>query len=109
MATTAPRTFKTHLVVRDWYARHLGFSTVLEADWFVYLASGGQRPFALAFMRAGLNDQLPQFRAAITGDALIVTIEVDDVRATLDVVRASGAEPVVSLRDEPWGQPLHAA
>lgn len=89
--------------------RHLSFTVVLETDWFVYLASSGHRQFALAFMRAGLNDQLPQFRAAITGDALIVTIEVDDVRATLDVVRASGAEPVVSLRDEPWGQPLHAA
>lgn len=91
-------------VARDWYVRHLGFVAVVETDWFVYLASSGQRPFALAFMRAGLDSQLPQFRTALTGSALIVTIEVADVRETLAAVLASGAEPAEPLRDEPWGQ-----
>ncbi|WP_171064658.1 VOC family protein [Actinomadura soli] len=92
------------VAVRDWYARHLGFSAAFDTDWFVYLVSGGERPFALAFMRDGLDFQLPQFRTAMSGDALVITIEVEDVRAAHDEICATGARPEVSLRDEPWGQ-----
>lgn len=92
------------VVVRDWYARHLGLTAAFDTDWFVYLVSGGERPFALAFMRDGLDFQLPQFRTAIRGDALVVTIEVEDVQVAHTEVCATGARPQVPLRDEPWGQ-----
>ncbi|SFB50253.1 Glyoxalase/Bleomycin resistance protein/Dioxygenase superfamily protein [Amycolatopsis marina] len=91
--------------VRDWYVRHLGFTVAFEADWFVYLVSGGTgRRFGIAFMREGLDQQLPQFRQRFAGDSLILSVEVEDARMALDSVRATGLEPAVELRDEPWGQ-----
>ena len=90
--------------VRDWYVRHLGFSAIAEADWFVYLTSAGPRPFSVCFMREGLDHQLPQFRTPISGNALMLTLEVDDAEEALHGVVATGVVPDVPLRDEPWGQ-----
>jgi hypothetical protein len=55
-------------------------------------------------MREGLDHQLPQFRTRVTGDALVLTLEVDDAEAALREVETTGIVPAVSLRDEPWGQ-----
>ena len=90
--------------LRDFYVRHLGFSVGFEADWVVYLTSPGARPFGVCFMREGLPHQLPQFRTRIGGDAVVLTLEVDDAAEALGEVAATGAVPVVPLRDEPWGQ-----
>lgn len=90
--------------LRDWYVRHLGFSVGFELDWVVLLASPGKRPFGVCFMREALDHQLPQFRTRITGDALVLTLEVDDVEEALREIEATGIGPEVSLRDEPWGQ-----
>ena len=90
--------------LRDFYVRHLGFSVGFEADWVVYLTSPGARPFGVCFMREGLHHQLPQFRTRIGGDAVVLTLEVDDAAEALGEVEATGAVPVVPLRDEPWGQ-----
>src|SRR5918992_2020350 len=90
--------------LRDWYARHLGFTPAFDVDWCVYLVSPGNRRFGVCFMREGLDHQLPQFRTAIRGDALVLTIEVEDAATALREIEASGAVPEVSLRDEPWGQ-----
>ena len=90
--------------MREWYCRHLGFSVGFEVDWVVFLASPGPRPFGVCFMREGLEHQLPQFRPRIAGDALVLTLEVDDAREALREVEATGVAPEVSLRDEPWGQ-----
>jgi catechol 2,3-dioxygenase-like lactoylglutathione lyase family enzyme len=90
--------------LRDWYVRHLGFSVGLDAGWFVFLVSPGARPFGVCFMREGLEHQLPQFRTRMQGDALVLTLEVDDVGEALREVEATGVAPDVSLRDEPWGQ-----
>jgi catechol 2,3-dioxygenase-like lactoylglutathione lyase family enzyme len=90
--------------LRDFYVRHLGFSVGLEVDWLVFLTSPGARPFGVCFMREGLQHQLPQFRTRISGDALVLTLEVDDAEQALGEVEATGVAPAVSLRDEPWGQ-----
>lgn len=90
--------------MRAWYVRHLGFSVGLEVDWVVFLTSPGARPFGVCFMREELDHQLPQFRTRMAGDALVLTLEVDDAEAALREVAATGIAPAVSLRDEPWGQ-----
>jgi catechol 2,3-dioxygenase-like lactoylglutathione lyase family enzyme len=90
--------------MRDWYRRHLGFSVGLEVDWVVFLTSPGARSFGVCFMREGLEHQLPQFRRRMAGDALVLTLEVEDARQALQEVEATGLAPQVSLRDEPWGQ-----
>lgn len=70
-----------------------------------YLTSPGARPFGVCFMRDGLEHQLPQFRTRISGDALVLTLEVVDVvEEALREVEATGVVPALSLRDEPWGQ-----
>ncbi len=90
--------------VRDWYVRHLGFSVAIDVGWFIYVVSPGKRRFGLSFMREGLDHQLPQFRTRMTGDAVVVTIEVEDVESALAEVSATGAVPMITIRDEPWGQ-----
>jgi len=90
--------------MRDFYVRHLGFSVGFEVEWVVYLTSPGARPFGVCFMRERLEHQLPQFRTRIGGDALVLTLEVDDVQQALREVEATGVGPAVPLRDEPWGQ-----
>jgi len=89
---------------RDWYGRHLGFSTAIDIDWFVYVTSPAERPLGLSFMREGLDLGVPGFRTPLTGDALVITIEVEDAEVALREVEATGATPVIALRDEPWGQ-----
>jgi catechol 2,3-dioxygenase-like lactoylglutathione lyase family enzyme len=40
---------------RDFYTRWLGFQPAFEASWFVYLASAGDRPHGIAFMRPTIH------------------------------------------------------
>ena len=84
--------------LRDLYVRHLGFSVGFEADWVVHLTSPGARPFGVCFMREGLHHQLPQFRTRIGGDAVVLTLEVDDAAEALGEVEATGAVPVMTWR-----------
>lgn len=44
---------------RDFYTRWLGFRVAFEASWFVYLASSGDHPYAVAFMAADHPSQPP--------------------------------------------------
>ncbi|MGH9118653.1 MAG: VOC family protein [Acidimicrobiales bacterium] len=92
------------LALRDWYVKHLGFAVGFEQDWVVYLVAPGERRFGVCFMREGLDDQLPQFRAPIEGSSLLLTIEVADAESALSEVEGTGLVPEITLRDEPWGQ-----
>jgi catechol 2,3-dioxygenase-like lactoylglutathione lyase family enzyme len=94
---------------RDFYVQHFGFHVVFEADWYVQLhglRGDGFPAVELAFMLPDVADQPAALHAAFAGSGVILTIEVDDAEAMYARLSRAGAlgEPIVALRDEPWGQ-----
>lgn len=87
---------------RAFYTR-LGFAVVFEASWFLYLSSGSERPFSLAFMKPE-HPSSPPSPGKFAGDGTFLTWQVEDVRSEYESVRKLGVPIEYQLRDEPWGQ-----
>lgn len=85
----------------DFYRDLLGFETVFETDWYVSLRLGA---FELALLAHG-HPTIPEgFRAPIAG-GLLLNLEVNVVDAVYArLVTEHGLEPLLNLRDEPFGQ-----
>ncbi|MFE5594251.1 VOC family protein [Streptomyces sp. NPDC056549] len=71
----------------------LGFEEVMDHGWITTLASPTAPTAQLSLMSADLT-------APVVPD---LSIEVEDVDAAYETVRASGAEIVHPLTDEAWG------
>ncbi|WP_150461152.1 VOC family protein [Nesterenkonia ebinurensis] len=82
------------------YQKALGFEAVYETDWYVSLRLG---VFELAIL-AHDHATVPEgYRALPRG--VIVNLEVDDVDAVHHrLTGEAGLEPVLTLRDEDFGQ-----
>lgn len=82
------------------YSDALGFETTFELDWYVSLRLGS---FELALLDHEHATVPPAYRALPQG--VLVNVEVDDVDEVHDRLTATaGLEPVLSLRDEDFGQ-----
>lgn len=82
------------------YRNALGFETMFEIDWYVSLRLGA---FELALLDHEHATVPPAYRALPQG--VLVNVEVDDVDHVHDrLTRTAGLEPVLSLRDEDFGQ-----
>ncbi|MFF0482772.1 VOC family protein [Streptomyces sp. NPDC004435] len=77
---------------REFYGL-LGFEEVMNHGWIMTLASPSNPTAQISFMERDRT-------APVTPD---MSVEVEDVDAVYEVVRASGAEIVHPLRDEEWG------
>lgn len=88
---------------RDFYCRWFGFEVAFEADWFVWVRSGGERPAALAFMHSG-HPSSPPSPAPFRGEGAFITFQVADARAEHERLAADGMDFHLALTDEPWGQ-----
>ena len=85
---------------REFYVERLGFEVFFEADWVLLLnPPSGSR---IGFMKAGLQSQAPMFRQAYAGGAWIA-LDVEDVDAECERIKALGLKIEVPVRDEPWG------
>jgi catechol 2,3-dioxygenase-like lactoylglutathione lyase family enzyme len=84
---------------KSFYQR-LGFELVFENDWYVLLQLNGHE---LAFMQPGLDFQKPMFKREYPGHGVWLTIELDDVDAAFDRVKAAGIAIEFEPLDEPWG------
>ncbi|MEU6660960.1 VOC family protein [Streptomyces sp. NPDC046821] len=77
---------------RAFYGR-LGFEEVMNMGWVTTLASPSNPTAQVSF-----------FTHEATGPVVPdLSVEVEDVDAAYEAVRASGAEIVHNLRDEDWG------
>ncbi len=87
---------------RDFYTTILECSVLYEGDngWFVLLKLGDSE---IGFMKPDLEFQAPVFRGVWGGRGAWITIDVDDVEAEHDRIRALGVPVEVELREEPWG------
>jgi len=84
------------------YRNVLGLSVVFEADWYVQLQAPGQTSAQLALIVPD-HDSVPErFHARAAG--VVISFEVDDVDDRWAAARDAGAEIVVDVRDEAWGQ-----
>ncbi|MGW6539957.1 VOC family protein [Streptomyces sp. NPDC055051] len=77
---------------REFYGL-LGFEEVMNHGWIMTLGSPSNPTAQISFMA---RDET----APVTPD---MTVEVEDVDAAYEAVRASGAEIVHPLQDEEWG------
>lgn len=92
------------LIVKDveaakaFYARHLGAKVVFDCGWYVTLRLGGPSGPEVSFM----TPQGPQHTPVPPG-SLSLYVEVEDVDATYERVRATGAPVGEPPSDKPWG------
>lgn len=84
----------------SFYREALGFEITYESDWYVSLRLG---TFELAIL-AHRHETIPEgYRALPQG--VILNLEVDDVDAAHErLVGTRGLQPLLSLRDEDFGQ-----
>lgn len=86
---------------RDFYVKLFGCNVVFESDWFVLLELGGGE---IGFLLPDLEAQAKPFRTPLQGQGMWITIDVEDVDATCERLRALGVNIEVPPRDEPWGE-----
>lgn len=89
----------------DFYERHLGFRRLFTSDWYVHLQHAEHPEVNLALLDASHETVPVDHRTPARG--VLLNIEVEDVAAAYSRWRdagAEGAEVVLALRDEPWGQ-----
>lgn len=88
---------------RDFYGRWFGFEVGFEADWFVLLSGGGERPTTLAFMHTS-HPSSPPSPAEYRGEGAFITFQVADAEGEYRRLAEAGLECSLPLTDEPWGQ-----
>jgi uncharacterized glyoxalase superfamily protein PhnB len=92
------------IIVKDvqaakaFYERHLRAKVVFDAGWYVSLRMGGQDGPEVAFAAPHHDQGTP-----ISPGTLSLYVEVDDVDATHDRVRETGAVIDSPPSDKPWG------
>jgi catechol 2,3-dioxygenase-like lactoylglutathione lyase family enzyme len=87
---------------RDFYQRWFGLEIVFEASWFVLLGSGAGIA-TIAFMTPD-HPSAPPGPEPFDGKGMCLEFQVADAAAEYDRFIRDGASPVLSLRDEPFGQ-----
>jgi uncharacterized glyoxalase superfamily protein PhnB len=88
---------------REFYTRRLGFQVVFEASWFVYVTSGGDHPYGIAFMAPDHPSQ-PPGPEAFGGEGMFLTLQVEDAAMEFERLTTAGVSIAYPLKDEPWGQ-----
>ncbi|MFF3869878.1 VOC family protein [Micromonospora sp. NPDC001898] len=77
----------------EFYTQVLGLQVVMDHSWIVTLADPGHPDVQLSLMT----------HDATAPVVPVASIQVDDVEASYQAVRAAGAEIVHELTEEPWG------
>jgi uncharacterized glyoxalase superfamily protein PhnB len=80
------------------YVRHLGAKVVFDCGWYTTLRLGGPKGPEVSFMAPRGPEHTP-----VPPGALSLYVEVDDVDATYERVRATGAPVDGPPSDKPWG------
>jgi catechol 2,3-dioxygenase-like lactoylglutathione lyase family enzyme len=85
---------------RDFWVRHLGFTVLFEATWFVLLGAEGA---TLAFMTPD-HPSAPPGPEAFSGTGMCFELQVDDAAAAWEEFDRSGGPVALVLTEEPFGQ-----
>ncbi|NJO02124.1 MAG: glyoxalase [Bacteroidia bacterium] len=87
------------------YERWFGFQTLFNSSWFLVMTSPGETPRTLAFLTESWPEApAPPRYPAYRQSGSYLTLEVADVAALYESLRAEGMSIHYELKDEPWGQ-----
>jgi uncharacterized glyoxalase superfamily protein PhnB len=86
----------------SFYATMFGFQPQFVSEWYVHLGHREHPRVALAIVAKDHETVPPVGRVPAQG--LLVNFEVDNVDAEYERLTAAGAEIVLALKDEPFGQ-----
>lgn len=87
---------------KSFYTGTLGFGVTFENDFYLLLHTP-DRSAAISFLLPNHPSQQPLFRPAFQRQGVYLTIEVADVDAWYERLKADGIDIKIDLRDEPWG------
>ncbi|KAB2344522.1 VOC family protein [Actinomadura rudentiformis] len=88
---------------RDFYTRLFGFEVTFEAEWYISLRRGGERPYELALLDFTHPTVPEAYRKPVQG--LLLNFEVEDVDAEWErLVVGEGLKPELDIRTEEFGQ-----
>ena len=87
---------------KSFYMETLGFGVTFENEFYLLLHTP-DRSAAISFLLPNHPSQQPLFQPAFQGQGVYLTIEVDDVDAWYQRLKAKGVNVKIDLRDEPWG------
>lgn len=84
------------------YQDVLDFGVTFENDFYLLLHTPNQQA-EISFLLPNHPSQKPMFQAPFQGEGMYLTIEVEDVDAMYEDLKAKGVEIKIDIRDEVWG------
>ena len=84
------------------FIEHFGFRSLFDSDWYVHLQSQANPSFNFAVLDKAHSTIPDGFRDRTGG--LLLSFEVDDVDADYARLKGAGANIVLDIRDEAFGQ-----
>ena len=88
---------------RDFYCELLGLEVMFESGWYTALATPGNKVRQIVAFVLPDHPSVPA-PYGISAAGVLATFEVDDVDAVHESAVSMGLEPVLSLRNEDFGQ-----
>ncbi|WP_234736071.1 VOC family protein [Tellurirhabdus bombi] len=91
---------------KAFYTNVLNFGITFENDFYVLMhtpSQEGTTPTEISFLLPNHPTQRPIFQRPFTGEGVYLTIEVDQIDAEYERIKALGVPIEIELRDEPWG------
>lgn len=83
---------------KEYYIKNFNASVTFDCSWYVVLAFGGQKQFAISLMIP--QDERPLF----DGHGITLNFKVDDVDAEYErLISQNKLTPINPLSDNPWG------
>jgi catechol 2,3-dioxygenase-like lactoylglutathione lyase family enzyme len=87
---------------KQFYRDILGFGVSFENEFYLLMHTPGKEA-EISFLQPNHPSQQPLFQSPFTGSGVYLTIEVEDVDQLYEIIQRKGAEIVIDIRDEPWG------
>lgn len=87
---------------KDFYSEVLNFSISFENEFYLLMHTPNKST-EISFLMPNHPSQKPIFQTPFDGNGVYLTIEVDDVDAVYEQIKAKGVLITIDIRDEPWG------
>lgn len=87
---------------KEFYQDTLGFGITFENEFYLLMHTPDQK-FQISFLMPNHPTQQPLFQPEFNGKGMYLTIEVEDVDTLYKEIKEKGAEIVIDIIDEPWG------
>lgn len=87
---------------KAFYQDVLGFGVSFENDFYLLLHTPNHEA-EISFLLPNHPTQQPLFQAPFQGEGMYLTIEVEEVDALYDELKAKGVDIKIDIRNEAWG------